>query len=155
MSQILWGTPRPTKKPPRRCGFLCGAGAPGYEPRAGVLTVKTHQSGESRDSLWEGRGGRLRVIAVAQHRVRLPYAPEALSRASLVGCKSQRVETVFGQASAAQSSLLASATCSGGAPPAGRQRPVGRFERSHVGAQALESLRGDAHLQLIVARVQG
>jgi hypothetical protein len=103
----------------------------------------------------EGRGGRLRVIAVAQHRARLPYAPEALGRASLVGRKSQRVETVFGQASAAQSSLLASATCSGGAAPAGRQRPVGRFERSHVGAQALESLRGDAHLQLIVARVQG
>ena len=69
--------------------------------------------------------------------------------------KAARVETVFGQASAAQSSLLASATCSGGAPPAGRQRPVGRFERSHVGAQALESLRGDAHLQLIIARVQG
>lgn len=33
--------------------------------------------------------------------------------------------------------------------------PVSRFERSHVGAQALESLRRDAHHQLIVARVQG
>ena len=32
--------------------------------------------------------------------------------------------------------------------------PVSRFERSHVGAQALESLGGDAHLQLIIARVQ-
>jgi hypothetical protein len=31
-----------------------------------------------------GRGGRPRIIAAAQHLVRLPYSPEAFGRASLV-----------------------------------------------------------------------
>ena len=32
-----------------------------------------------------GRGGRPRIIAAAQHLVRLPYSPEAFGRASLIG----------------------------------------------------------------------
>ena len=85
VSQILWGTPRPTKKPPRAVrGFVWGGGSR-REPRAGVSTVSP-----------------IKVV---------------------------RVKTVLEEAIAVQLSLLAAATCGRGAPPAGRQRPVGRFER--------------------------